>query len=168
MTFSFIYFRAVPIWMCVFVCFSSSAQEIKIIKADNLYQMVEERSKKLRIINFWATWCKPCVEELPQFEQMNKKENIEVMLVSLDFLSTLQTRVSPFIRKKELKSALYLLDETDYDPIINRLDKKWSGAIPATIIKKPGSEGHFFYEKQFHEGELEQTIQKILKNKTNN
>ena len=138
------------------------SQKVMIIKADELYRIIESPSKKLQILNFWATWCKPCIEELPEFEQMNTEENVEVHLISLDPINILENRVKPFIRKKKLHSKLYLLDENDYDSIINRVDKHWSGAIPATIIKKPNEKRYSFYEKKFETGELYKTIQMIL------
>ena len=115
------------------------------------------------VINFWATWCKPCVKELPAFEMLGeeyKDENVEVVLVSLDFPEHAKTRVISFIEEHELKSRLLLLDDPDANYWIPAVDKKWSGAIPATVIVKNG-ERHF-YERSFTYEELENELKTVL------
>lgn len=102
------------------------------------------------VINFWATWCRPCVKELPYFEQINakyKEQKVKVILVSLDFADESETKLIPFIKRKELKSEIIILDDPDANSWINKVDEKWSGAIPATIIYKGN-------QRIFHEGEL--------------
>lgn len=100
----------------------------------------------------------PCVKEMPYFEQINQKEDVLVKFISLDDVEKLGTRVKPFINEKEIKSAVYLLNETDYNAFINKIDTSWSGAIPATLIINNKTNGRSFYEKEFHEGELEKVV----------
>ncbi len=102
------------------------------------------------VINFWATWCRPCVKELPYFEQINKKyksEKLKVILVSLDFAEDLETKLKPFIQRKNLQSKIIIMDDPDANSWIDKVDKNWSGAIPATLIYKGN-------KKTFHEGSL--------------
>ena len=122
-----------------------------------------EREKPIYVINFWATWCKPCVKELPAFEMLGKEykdKNVEVVLVSLDFPEHGKTRVVPFIEEHDLKSRLLLLDDPNANYWISAVDEKWSGAIPATVIVKNG-ERHF-YERSFTYEELENELKTIL------
>ncbi|MEM7187507.1 MAG: TlpA disulfide reductase family protein [Bacteroidota bacterium] len=115
------------------------------------------------VINFWATWCKPCVKELPAFEKVGetyKDRSVEVVLVSLDFPEHLDSRVVPFIAHHELQSEVVLLDDPDANYWISAVDKKWTGAIPATVIVKDGK--RHFYERSFTYEELENELKTIL------
>ena len=89
------------------------------------------------VINFWATWCKPCVKELPYFEQLTKKytgSKVKVVLVSLDFPKQLESKLVPFVKKHELKSTVVALLDGKYNDWIDKVSKEWSGAIPATLF----------------------------------
>jgi len=115
------------------------------------------------VINFWATWCKPCIEELPYFEELNKNyedSNVTVVLVSLDFPKHIEKQVIPFIKKNNLQSKVLLLDDPDANTWIPKVSEEWTGAIPATIIIK--GEKQQFYEKSFTYTELETELKTIL------
>jgi thiol-disulfide isomerase/thioredoxin len=93
----------------------------------------------LYVVNFWATWCKPCVKELPSFDSLqhsNEGKAIRVLLVSLDFAEDLHKRLVPFLRDRAVKSECLLLDEPDGNTFINAIHPGWSGAIPATLVRK--------------------------------
>ncbi len=108
------------------------------------------------MINFWATWCKPCIEELPHFETLNAKygkDQVEVVLVSLDFPSRAEELLVPFVEKRNLKSDVLLLDDPKSNTWIPKVDKSWSGALPATVIFNKHRRS--FYEKSFTFNELE-------------
>ena len=141
------------------------AQPVKIIKSPELFQMIDhcENSTSLKVYNFWATWCAPCIRELPQFESLNESfGNVDVTLVSIDDVDLLEKKVKPFIQKKNIKSSVALLDETDFNDLITRIDENWSGAIPATLIVDCRNGSTIFFEKEFKEGELKKTIDKII------
>ncbi|MDC8004429.1 TlpA disulfide reductase family protein [Aureisphaera galaxeae] len=111
------------------------------------------------VINFWATWCKPCVKELPAFEQLRENHaanKVKVVLVSLDFPEHVEKAVIPFIEKKGLESEVVLLDDPDANTWIPKVNPKWSGAIPATIILN--KEKSKFYEQSFTYEELEKEV----------
>lgn len=121
--------------------------------------LLHQQDDKLHIINFWATWCKPCVAELPYFEAIHKKyenKNVEVLLVSLDDGKKLETQVIPFLQKKQIRAKSVLLDDADYNAWINKVSPQWSGAIPATYIYK--GEKSAFYEQEFTLEQLETII----------
>lgn len=89
-------------------------------------------------MNFWATWCKPCVAELPDFEKINneyKTKKVKVLLVSMDFREDMKKRVIPFLKKNKYTTETVLLDETD-GSFIDKISKDWSGAIPGTLFIK--------------------------------
>lgn len=152
----------------LFIVFSFDpvfGQKVEVIKFPQLQEMISAGKPSIKVINFWATWCKPCIEELPYFEEVNRTyggDDFEVVLVSLDFVEDLDTKVRLFVEKKGLQSKLYLLDETDFNEIINKIDTSWSGAIPATLIVDQRNKKKDFYERQFKEGELSQIIKTLI------
>lgn len=116
----------------------------------------------IRVVNFWATWCKPCVAELPVFEKLTetyKDEQVEVILVSLDFPDQINSRLIPFMKKEGIKSEVILLDDPHGDVWIPKVSDSWSGAIPATLIIT--SETYSFYERSFNYKDLENEVLQI-------
>lgn len=100
------------------------------------------------VVNFWATWCAPCVKELPYFEQLNSEnKNVKVVLISLDYKSQLESKLRPFLKKKNIQSEVVLLTDTNYNSWLSIVNKQWSGSIPATLIINKGKK--FFIEKVF-------------------
>ncbi len=121
------------------------------------------KDEKTYVINFWATWCKPCVAELPHFEDLYKNykdRNVEVLLVSLDFPKKIDKELVPFIEKNKLKSRVILLDDPKQNEWIPKVDKVWSGAIPATVIYNKNDKR--FYERSFTYVELEKQLLLLL------
>ena len=126
-------------------------------------KVLQKNNDTTYVVNFWATWCKPCVKELPYFERINKEyadKKVKVILASLDFPNKVQSQVVPFIKKNELHSEIVLLDDADANSWIPKVSEDWSGAIPATVIYK--KENRMFYEKSFTYEELKTEIQKLL------
>lgn len=142
---------------------SLKAQTVEVIKYPELEDIISEPAgQKVKVINFWATWCRPCIKELPHFEALQKKyptSELEVFLISFDDVENLESRVKPFVAKRNLKSTLKLLDETDYNAFIDKVDPSWSGAIPATLIIA-GDERRFV-EGELSEAELHSLIQEV-------
>ncbi|WP_225000259.1 TlpA disulfide reductase family protein [Cesiribacter sp. SM1] len=113
------------------------AQEVEVIKLADLNNLLKQPKEGVVLINFWATWCRPCIEEMPYFSKAQEKyadKGVKMYFVSLDDVEILESRVKPFVKKKKLNGTVMLLDETDQNAFINRVDPQWSGAIPTTII----------------------------------
>lgn len=116
---------------------------------------IVKENDTLYVINFWATWCAPCVRELPYFEeftQNTKGQKIKVLLVSLDAKNQIESKLKPFLKKKNYTSEVIWLGDKDYNNWLDKADKDWSGAIPATWLIKGN-------RRQFHEGDFENTQQ---------
>ena len=111
--------------------------DVKMVDFEGLQEYLDGfGNDKTLVINFWATWCVPCVKELPYFEaatQAYTRDEVEVILVSLDFPDELERRVIPFVEEKTLKSKVILLNDPDANSWIDKVSPKWSGAIPATV-----------------------------------
>lgn len=143
---------------------SLNAQDIPVIGLDQLEQRTEQGGDTTFIVNFWATWCGPCVKELPYFEQLHEDAagtNRKVLLVSLDFVTQLESNVIPFLEKKQLKSEVVLMDESRPNEWIPRVSKEWSGAIPATLFVNTQKKTRHFHEGSFEEGELELQLEEL-------
>ena len=141
----------------------SKAQEVKVVKFDQMDEVMKKENEKLKVYNFWATWCKPCIIEMPYFEEManENKETVQMNFISLDYADQVDSKVKPFLEKKEIKSLVYLIDDLDYNSWIDRVDPRWTGAIPATIFVKPDGE-KIFYEKEFKKEELKEIVKNLL------
>ncbi len=117
------------------------------------------------IINFWATWCKPCVEELAWFEKLHEQyggdKKVQVLLVSLDFKSQLKKRFEPFLLEKQLKSEVILFADQDANNWIPVMHEQWDGAIPATLVLR--GKARLFHLGKFAQYEdLESFVQPFL------
>lgn len=124
-----------------------------------LQTLLTKNNDTTYVINFWATWCKPCVKELPAFEKLNAeyyKDKVKVILVSLDFPQNLETHLIPYIEKYKIQSQVILLDDSDANSWIPKVSEEWSGAIPATLIYK--GDVNRFYERSFTYEELESEL----------
>ncbi len=149
----------------LFFAVQACAQEVEVVKFDQLQSYINQKNGKIKVVNFWATWCKPCIEELDYFEAINrdyKQENVQVILVSFDFPTQVESKLKPFLKKRKIKSEVILLDETDFNSFIDKIDPRWSGAIPATLIVDSRTGKKDFYEKQFQPGELEAMIKQYI------
>lgn len=140
------------------------AQKPQTVNLEQLLTAMQKESDKILVFNFWATWCGPCVKELPFFEKMNSEQpdRVEVTLVSMDLdLDPNAEKVYRFVDRKKLKSTVLLLDEPNPDSWINRVDKEWTGALPATIIINPKTGQRKFIGKALHEGDLERLLSEM-------
>lgn len=129
-------------------------QNVKLITVDQLNERIKTGKDSTFVVNFWATWCAPCIKELPHFEKLqaeNKSEKLAVLLISVDFKSKLSSSVVPFVKRKGLKNEVFLLNESSPQEYIDRIDCSWSGSIPATIFikgkKRKFVESEFTYEQ---------------------
>ena len=150
--------------MIFFFVLSAAGQGVKKVKVTDLEKLIKE-SKTPLIINFWATFCKPCMEEIPHFQKLGKKyekNGVKLLLVSLDMKDDFPVKVNDFIKKKKITNPVAWLDETNADYFCPRVDKTWSGAIPATLFINNRNSYRKFTEEPLSEEQLEREIRMIL------
>lgn len=143
-----------------------SENVLKAVNYDQLKSIIQKQDGKLYVVNFWATWCKPCIEELPDFMEVNEQfkndPNFKMILVSMDNQKLLDTKVKKFIQNNNINVDVYLLDDIKrMNEWIPATDENWSGAIPATVFYKNGKKVKF-HELQMTKYELEDIINENL------
>lgn len=120
-------------------------KEIKTLNFEQLEPYLHKQNDTLYFINFWATWCIPCRKELPAIQQVGEKykdKKFKILLVSLDFPDKLESGLRPFVKAKQIKEEVILLDDPHQHIWIDKVDKNWGGEIPYSLI----------YGKSFREG----------------
>jgi thiol-disulfide isomerase/thioredoxin len=146
------------------IAFMAQAQQVKSIRITDLEKMIAESSTPL-VVNFWATYCRPCIAEMPHFEKLAEKyksKGLTLVFVSLDMREDYPAKVDSFIIKRKIKNRVVWLDETDADYFCPKVDPKWSGAIPATLFIDAKRGYRHFVEEELSEEELEKEIMAIL------
>lgn len=139
----------------------SITQELTILKSlDDIRSIKEENAGKVLVFNFWATWCKPCVEEFPELIKIHQKfksKDFKLIFISLDFKEDINTKLLPFLKNNNVDFKTYYLDVNNTDDIMNYFNVKWDGGIPATFIFDTseklqkfilGENNHDFFEKE--------------------
>lgn len=140
---------------------SLKAQEVKLITVNQLESRFMQGKDTTYVINFWATWCKPCIKELPAFEKLRNSSQgkpVKVLLISTDLKSRLESSVKPFVKTHKLSGEIYFLNEAA-SAYTKRINSGWSGALPATLIVKNGKQN--FHEAAFTFEELASAVKGI-------
>ena len=149
---------------CILSFGQSKGQSLKEIGSDGLEALSSNINDTTYVVNFWATWCSPCVKEIGYFEELHREyasTNVKVFLVSLDFPNQIEKRVIPFLKEKDITAEVLLVTDLDYNSWIDRVDPTWSGSLPATLIYN--REQRMFLEKEVSRDELFSYVTQITK-----
>ena len=117
------------------------------------------------MINFWATFCKPCVGEIPYYQTIAEKyknQKVKLLLVSLDMKESYPDKISSFASKHNFNKQIVWLNETDADYFCPKVDKKWSGALPTTYFINAKTGYRKLIEQQLSEKEFEAEVLKAV------
>ncbi len=140
-------------------------QTIPKWKMDDVVRSFSAKNDTTYVVNFWATFCKPCIEEIPAFIRITdryKSKKVKLLLVSIDLPSYVAARLPAFIKKNNFKTNHVWLNETDADIFCPKIDAKWSGAIPATIIVNNKTGYKKFAEDQISPEEFERYLDEAI------
>jgi thiol-disulfide isomerase/thioredoxin len=147
---------------------SVAAQKSQPIPALKVEQLVAQykAAEGVMVVNFWSTWCKPCIDEIPHFIEMAnefEKQKVALLLVSLDTRSVYESgKLLAFIQKKKWKADMVWLNETNADHYCPVVDNRWSGVIPATVIINPAKNYYAFFEESLSAAQLKLAIKKAI------
>jgi thiol-disulfide isomerase/thioredoxin len=155
--------RILQLLTCFFtIVNTTAAQNIPALKMADVAQRINQPNDTTYIINFWATFCKPCVEEMPgllKVAEKYKTQKVKLLLVSLDLSSYYPKRIAAFVTKNKWKASIAWLNETNADYFCPMIDSSWSGAIPATVVVNAKREYKKFWEGEVSEVELTEAIE---------
>jgi thiol-disulfide isomerase/thioredoxin len=149
----------------LFAGYGAMAQDLKMVKITDVENIIAESSTPL-IINLWATWCKPCIEEIPYFQQEVKKhtaDSLRLLLVSVDTKEEYPEGIGAMAKKQKFTVPILWLDETNADYFCPKIDPHWSGAIPATLFINNKTGYRKFFEEQLSHEVLIKEISALLK-----
>jgi len=142
---------------------SLQAQKIEKIGIPELEKILASPADELHVVNFWATWCPPCVTELPHFEKLSKElqgKGVKFILISLDFPSQTETKLIPFLKKNKITADVRLMTNLDYNSWIEKVDAGWQGNIPVTLFFNNPKKIKYFHPSEVTEQELRDLITK--------
>ena len=146
--------------VCLLGTLSVSAQ-VKLSTLTQLENRVKAGKDTNYIINFWATWCKPGINELSVFEKFrraNTSKPIKVILIRTDLKTILEQTVKPFVKKYGLMGDVYLLNEAP-SLFYTRINAKWFGALPATWIVNAKQKSNDFFNTDFTFDKLKTAVE---------
>jgi len=151
------------LFFLMILCFNTKAQDIQKWKLNDLTSAIKN-AEVPTIFNFWATFCKPCIEEIPYFQELVKKyeaEGVKLVLVSLD-LPEAYPKIKSFAAKRKFTAPIVFLEETNADVFCPAVDEKWSGVIPASLFINNKTGHRKFFEDQLSKDQLEKHIQELV------
>jgi thiol-disulfide isomerase/thioredoxin len=118
------------------VCLSLTAQSYAKVSESQIEELLRQKNDTTYVINFFASWCAPCVQELPELQAFaveHRTEKVKLILVSLDFEEDAEDALMPLLNKYTITEPVWLLSESG-NRWIARVDKHWNGSIPATLL----------------------------------
>jgi thiol-disulfide isomerase/thioredoxin len=119
---------------------------------------------KLRLVNFWATWCGPCVVEFPELmtiHRMYRQRDFELVTVAAHYPDE-QADVLKFLQKQQASNRNLIFGDTDKHKLIEAFDPEWTGALPFTLLIDPSGEVLYRREGAIDALELKRTILREL------
>ncbi|MDP4224263.1 MAG: TlpA disulfide reductase family protein [Bacteroidota bacterium] len=143
----------------------SPAQNVSYIKVPELEKILKNPENKLFVVNLWATWCAPCVKELPGFEKVARDydpSKVKFILVSLDFPSEVQKQLLPFLKKNNISLDVNVMTDLDYNSWMAKVDPDWQGNIPSTLFFNNKKKTRYFHPGELSETELRKIINQYL------
>ncbi len=112
-------------------------RSVEPINEDGLRRLIHERAGRILLLNIWATWCKPCVEEFPgliRLQQTYQDSLVDIIAISVDYPDEVASKILPFLDSLGVSFTVFVADIPKPEDFIKTLDPAWSGAVPATFV----------------------------------
>lgn len=149
--------------LILYFLLTGKAQEIQLVKIEDLKKIYNRPNDTTYVINFFATWCGPCMMEIPvlnQFQSDHSTEKIQLILVSLDNAKTMK-KLPPLIKKMKIQAPVFLLNESSDYSWLPYIDQRWQGSIPATMVVNSKKNIKAFFETPLEKGQLEFYLKRL-------
>ena len=147
--------------LAIVLALPAKTQDVEHIRIPELEKILSNPDNTIHVVNFWATWCGPCVREFPVFEKVSKDYSggkVKFLMVSLDFPSQVEKQLIPFLKKNNSTLDIAVMMDVDYNAWIDKVDNYWQGDIPATLVFNNARK-----QKTFHKGEIDETgLRKLI------
>ena len=131
------------------------------ISADGIARWLKETRGKAAVVNLWATWCPPCVAEMPELNDFHQKADLSkvaLLAVSVDDSSRLTSTVVPFVEKHRITFPVRVLEDTPPEALGAALGIDFSGAVPVTLLFSPSGELVKLWEGEVTARELQAAL----------
>jgi thiol-disulfide isomerase/thioredoxin len=152
------------VFLFLFSAIVVQSQQVKSVKITELEKTIKE-SKTPLIVNFWATFCVPCLQEIPYFQEIAsqyKSNDVSLVFVSLDMKEAYPVKVNNMAKKLNLTYPVVWLNETNADYFCPRIDTSWTGGMPSSLFVNNATGYHKFLEEPLSKEKLEKEIQVML------
>jgi thiol-disulfide isomerase/thioredoxin len=154
------------LFIASFLLLASTAfsQAIKKVKVTEVEEYVKNSDHPI-VLNCWATWCAPCIEEIPYFMETVKKysdQKVELLLVSLDFATSYPNKIQELIKRKKFDATFFWLNETNADYFCPKIDPKWDGTLPSTLFVNPKTGYRQFFGRPMTDRQIELEVSKLV------
>ena len=141
------------------------SQKVRKVQITDVEAYIQKADHPL-VVSFWATWCAPCVEEIPWLQSTVAKyadKKVELVLVSLDFQRDFPSKIESFIKQRKFEATFFWLNETNADYFCPKIDPKWDGNIPCTLLINNKTQYRRFFNRQLTDRQVEPEILSLIK-----
>jgi thiol-disulfide isomerase/thioredoxin len=111
---------------------------VRVIDMKGLQDFIRQQRGEVLVVNVWATWCVPCVQEIPDLIRLSKDKHVRVVGVSIDDAEDVTSKVAPFLRKHPVPYPVFVKAAGNDEAFINALNTQWTGAVPVSFVYDSG------------------------------